>query len=198
MRLIVSQKEKRFYQDHQGLEIDNLINESTLSAIENALASQLPHRDLFRNQPIWKQFLLKKSFLSVVCQLCNTNPLRLAFDQLLTPSDAPHLDTQTPIYQHYAFQGLIIGFILCLTPFENASFPFPKERGNIVFFPMDAQLSFDLLLDATSGQFLFAAYGQENLCYIKQEKDPQCHYLKQYGYGFGDKLTNHTHPLVFI
>ena len=133
-------------------------------------------RDCWRNAPLLKHFFCSKRFTSTVGSLINNHSLFLACDQWIPPQT-----TLEPLNlnHHLSFQNLVCG---CLLILEGS------QAGSVRFFQPDR-----LPLTTAESQMIIA-YGHINSVYIYNPADPCNCNLKNYGYSFGDRLREDTHP----
>lgn len=165
--------------------------------------------DLWRENEGLKKLIFIKWWAEIAGFLTRTRTVRLLADQLfINPPKILSLDAaakqQTPLLiqetkplkECFSFQGLIAGLLLCLEkPSPAAGDEIPRQPGNGVFFAPDAP--FPMGNYVNQGCYLLILYGEAKSQYIHNSQDVHCHELKKYGYVFGDKLEERTHPTLY-
>ena len=73
----------------------------------------------------------------------------------------------------------------------------PKKVGNVVFFTPNCTLEFQELLQPGTARYILLTYVPQTTVYILNQSDSHTHLLKKLGYGFGDKLLDSMHPIVY-
>jgi len=173
----------------------------------------LSGHDLWRDNKTVQKFVLRPQFAEIAASLTKKRPLRIAFDQFFSASDLsdPLFKKPLPLHQMSCIRGLVCGCILLLSPSITpasqetlvieedltALIPIPKKAGSAIFFSPDIPLSFDYLSNTPDMLQLLIVYGEEKSLYTYQETDLHTHGLKKFGYVFGDRLKNTTHPTLF-
>ena len=152
-------------------------------------------RDQWRHEPKLKDFLLRK-LGPMALVLAGKKQLLLACDQMVTKENRP---TQACMLKEmFCIQGLAIGVAIGDHPVVPAKksplgiLPMPTE-GHILFFRPDIILDWP----HTASDVYIAIFALPSAVYVHNPKDPSTHFLKQFGYNFGDTLKNETHPSVF-
>lgn len=212
MNFSLSAQQTAFFQKNGSLELEALFTPEEcakiLSSIKKAAASRHCDnktisdqircgRDLWRDENSLKTLLLSRSLSSIASSLSPKQPLRLGFDQWFPENYT--LAQPTKLKDLFSIQGVAFIFFIQLEhPIEIPKqtspigiLPFPKGQGNILI------VNPNLLINWPAGSPLYsAAYCHSNALYIHNPKDPACNELKKLGYGFGDPLSNATHPLI--
>ncbi len=164
-------------------------------------------RDLWRDSAKIKQTTCYAAFGEIAAELVGLKSLRLAYDQALWPSNDDFdqaFNHEIVLEKRNSFQPLALGLCLCLeTPslkvlqdqdLEEPSI-FPRKAGNATFFSPHTPIS--LKRNASSKhKCLLIGYAPLKSVYVYQKNDLNTHYLKRFGYVFGDKLKNHFHPTI--
>jgi hypothetical protein len=73
---------------------------------------------------------------------------------------------------------------------------FTEVPGNGVFFQPTHPIQFSSLFEKRGGSYLLLVYTQQTSVYLLQQKDPQGYFLKNLGYGYGDRLIDKLHPIL--
>ena len=212
MKFVLTSQQTAFFTQNGHIEFDmeidsDAIFNSALHALKQRLKSshKSPEeiysqgRDLWRGEPILQHFLLRK-LAPVIQGLMGKKPVRLACDQWI-PAGYPW-DKAIPCKDLFCIQGLALGFLFCRETVELPPrsplglLPLPEKKGNVLVFQPRLIHDWPQLAKATATDLYLAAYDLPNSVYIQNPKDPATNYLKQFGYGFGDRLQNEFHPLI--
>lgn len=211
MKFSISSEQRDYFIKNHFIPFSHLLNEGELAELNQSIDSLLanspknfPLRDLWRSCPQVKKIANSKRLLQVAFELIQKKPLRLAFDQLMLESNkqSKHI---TPILIHQGsfqqiscinyLQGL---FLLCIrsTDVKQNEEPFDLSEGDGVFLTPDVPFPFASLNPSPYKRYLIVAYGNQHSQYLFEDRDPYCHFLKNLGYVFGDKLNDRLHPLL--
>jgi hypothetical protein len=209
MKFSISSEQRDYFTKHRFIPFSHLLNEGELSDLNQAIDAVLESapkgfalRDLWRSNPQIKKIVCSKRLLQLAFELIQKKPLRLAFDQLIM--EARKSSNEVQILEQGSFQDIscinnLQGlFILCIRDNEskeNAEL-FEFHAGDGVFITPDAPFPFDTLTPSPHKRYLIIAYGSNYSQYLFEERDPYCHFLKNLGYVFGDKLNDRLHPLL--
>ena len=169
--------------------------------------------DMWRDNPTIQKFVLRPQLAEIASNLTKVRPLRIGFDQLFTASEnADHLFKKPrTLHQMSSIQGTVCGCILHLSssaiPVTQATLaieedmtaliPIPKKVGSAIFFNPELPLSLEYLVETPHVLQLMIVYAEEKGIYAYQETDLHTHAFKKLGYGFGDRLRNATHPILY-
>ncbi|MFV0339439.1 MAG: hypothetical protein ACK5MA_02235 [Parachlamydiaceae bacterium] len=209
MKFSISSEQRDYFTKHRFIPFSHLLNEGELSELNQAIDSLLASapkgfalRDLWRSSPLIKKIVCSKRLLQLAFELIQKKPLRLAYDQLImearrSSKGMPFLD-QGSIQDISCINNLQGLFILCIRdyePSENTEL-FEFHAGDGVFITPDVPFPFDTLSPSPHKRYLIIAYGSNYSQYLFEERDPYCHFLKNLGYVFGDKLNDRLHPLL--
>lgn len=201
MRFAITGQQKSYYNLHRFIEFEDLISEDMAKEVARAIRSSKISRDLWRESPVIERLSLSKKIAEIAAQLNNKKKLRIAYDQTVQPGMA--LESGLVLKQMSCFQKIIGGaliFIDVATPSEEIpeelSF-IPRKTGNAIFFVPDVPLDFTPLIASKDALCLLIVYCNDNAIYVRETRDNFTHECKKLGYGFGDKLSNRTHPIVF-
>jgi len=199
MRQFLTSQQTAFFTQNGYLEIAGVaFDPSEIAAsAKAALANRPAGRDLWRCAPSLKK-LITARLAGPISQLVK-NPVRLAFDQWMTPC-LP--DRICPVKELFSIQGLVLCALFSPKPIalpaRRASAvgiaPFPLDTANILFVKPHILLDWPLV---KSNDLYLASYVIPNAAvYVRNPKDPSAHFLKELGYEFGDTLEESTHPAL--
>lgn len=156
-------------------------------------------RDLWRWEKSLHSLWMKK-LSPIALALTGKNQLRFGLDQWIPSGHS--LGKPAPAKDLFCIQGLTLGVLFTsqAPPAHLHSslgvFPLPKDPHNVLFFRMNLILDWPQLLQTLSTDLYLGAYAVPNALYIQNPLDPSTNSLKALGYGFGDLLTNESHPLI--
>lgn len=165
--------------------------------IPHAMPTRDLARDLWRQSEELKQFILRK-LGPIALVLTGKKKLRLGLDQWISQENRPK--KISTLKEMFCLQGLALAALIAQSPLLPSRrsplgiLPLPSCPENVLFFRPD------LILDwphVTSDVFLIL-FTFPNAVYVHNTKDPATHFLKQFGYNFGDCLKSETHPLVLV
>lgn len=165
MKTILTAQQLLYFREHGRISFENFPFDPPFKA------DFLPQRDLWRLHPSLKHFLLHK-LAPLTLELTGKRVLRLACDQWKIPSH-PSLS----IASFFGFQNLACA---CAWSFETKRIEILDPSHLISLLLPDSYL---VLFALKSGR------------YIQNNRDPENHFLKQWGYAFGDVLNQH--PLIY-
>ena len=122
----------------------------------------------------------------------------------MTPStlskNAKWLQNGKTLEQISSIQQVLCGWMLCIRGTAEASIQksrfFPSSPGNGVFFDPKTIIDFTELTLHPDNCYLLITYTSQAGVYVLNEEDPHTHFLKNYGYSFGDKLIDKYHPIL--
>lgn len=136
-------------------------------------AAQKIQRDLFRNDPSIKKFILQ-NLAPIALELTKKNALHLACDQWI---DSP---LSGPMKSLFCFQNLACIFVFS-----------PSEEGCILEVFEPSSLSSRIPAEA-----YIVVFAQENGVLVENPKDPYTLQTRKLGYVYGDRLRNEFHPRI--
>ena len=211
-------KEHHDFFDKEGyIEFEELISQENLEKLAKAIRQQigsrinqfperLTHekpirlytngRDLWRNHPEIKKQCANRNFASIAAGLVREKSLRLALDQWIPPGF--DWGTVSTLEDIIPVQGIVAGAFIALDAGitdENPSI-FPFNAGHVLFVKPGTPLPLADLSALRNQSFLLVVYGGSKSVYIHKETDPLTHYLKDYGYVYGDRLSDNLHPIL--
>ncbi len=211
MKITVDLAHQSFFQTNGYIQFEELFTPEETQAINLeinlTLAKKTPFktpqelflkgRDLWRGSDRLYKILNHRKMAGIASELLDYKPLRLGYDQYLLPP-LPY-PAKNSLEQISCIQGIMCGVLICLVDAETV-IPnefFPTKGGDATFFHSNYSLPWDQM-DALKDQaFLLIAYTHERALYIYQDKDAHINYLKEFGYNFGDRLTDERHPIVY-
>jgi len=188
MRYTVSSPQLSLFKREQKIEFEALFSEEEIDALkkelDRAYAEKPTGYELQREDlPLTKGMKLTR-FGQIASALMKKSPLRLAFIKY-------HLDypTSATIDQISSVTEVCGSAILAL---ENNDLELlPQQKGNAIFYDTRHPLPFPI-----EGAFLLLVFTTDKARYRLNDSDPYTHYLKNLGYGFGDRLTTESHPYI--
>lgn len=218
MKFALASEHRDFFRKNKLIEFDDVLDEEQLQALQASIDAimaarlkvakkfleQMPidffhsGRDLWRDSDIGRKIALSRYLADVAAELIEQKPLRIAYDQLIVAGDDPYLPSKTLI-EMSCMQGILGGLMLCLKEGENNDKQislFSNKAGSGVFFAADVVVDFHELSKHSGQRYLMIVYTHSTSVYAPNFSDPNVHYLKQFGYNFGDKLSERWHPLL--
>ena len=213
MRFSTNRRHHTFFHRYKYIEFNDLLTQEEAYIFSQRLTKTLQYvdYDIWRYNRFNKQFILHSKFAEIASNLTKIRPIRIAFDQLFyTLKDSDLLTNSLSLNEISCIQGIICGCILSLPRLLNkypssifkenhfTSNPIaPQKIGNGVFFTPDLPLNFDYLIHTPNTLQLLIVYAEYKSLYTYQKINPYTHTLKKFGYVFGDRLKNSTHPVLF-
>lgn len=217
MPLTLSSSHQDFFSNHHYIEFNDLLSSSEIKQLQKAIHEALIQRekkiietrspkelfkagrDLFRDHPIIKKFVLHKRFAKIASALFNEPILRLAYDQALCSfsQGEPIFSQPLSLQQISSFQSIVGGIIIRLSDDPNPPDLLPQKAGNLLFIAPTFPLPWSSFFQQTPQSFFLITYCGNRTVYVLENTDPHTHALKKLGYGFGDLLEEKTHPIVF-
>ncbi len=223
MRFALDGEQRRFFEKEGKIAFAELINSQQVASLLGAINTTLAHRfkirheelttrtqeqivrkgrDLFRDNGTVKKAVANRAFAQLAAELFLTEPLRLAYDQLLLPEQAkenrrnPYPEVAT-LSEVSSFQGIVGGMLLCLEGDQSEHDFFPTIPGDALFVRADLEIPFEELREMSKrGRYLLIVFGADRLIYAHKESDPNGHTLKDLDFVFGDRLKEATHPTL--
>jgi len=203
----LSMQQIGFYSKNRHLEIEELLSPSECNKFFEMM--EAPGRDLWRKNPLLKELILSKKMARAALQLSGKAKLQLACDHWFCP-DFFKAGKKIKIKDLFSVQGITCVFLLQLQPGcreipaktpQLGLFPFPQGaepssncQGSALIVNGDLLMSWP---DLSTEIGLYAvAYSLVPAIYVQNNNDPAAHFLKQFGYGYGDPLKNETHPII--
>lgn len=170
MKFHLTVQQLKFYSDNGYIGFDNL-------GVEFPQKEEA-RRDLWRKEPSLEQLIVRK-LGPLALQLTRKTKLYLACDERISET----WDTKSAIQKHFSFQGLACVVALLSDPQTPLFFMHPSTWPSMLpgwpTTPTDCYL---------------IAYGTNETRYVNNPKDPLNHWLKKYGFGFGDSLQKN--PMI--
>lgn len=191
--------------DALNLELDETLNKRVkarkeLLAQTKSNAFFVDGYDLWRDNAAIQKMTQKLSIASVVSEIFEACPLRIAFDLLLEKehSNAPLFSKELPLSESSCMQPLTGALFLQLTDCDGlpGSFPLPTKKGNVLLIGPQLVIPWPELFAMPELRLLMIAFGGQNTLYRAEIKDPHSPSLKKLGYVFGDRLSDALHPLL--
>lgn len=157
--------------------------------------------DLWRDDEDLKKLLFNKKISELGYELGFPTPFRIGSDQYL-PADI-NFSSIITLDDFSSFQGVIFGYLLCLEPVvieeesESEPCPFAAKKGNVVLLNFNFPIDFSHLKNNKGAEYLLVTYISEKSIYSLKEQADHVHYLKKFGYAFGDRIKENTHPIIY-
>ena len=159
-------------------------------------------RDLWRIDERLKSIVSRTRILSLIAELVQERPLRLALDQALILSqgqeESKYFKHPLSLNQFTSIQGLVAGLLICIEPGEYLVDPLPQEPGECTIVHPDLTLPMDALEESKKGLYYLISYASKNAVYRLGTHDPIKNYLRDFEYTQGDLLSNRSHPIVYL
>lgn len=182
MKLHLTAQQLSFYTAHGYIAFEEMPLD--LSTIEKELQTLLKKneskREFWRLSQSLQQILVRK-IGPLALQLSRRRALHVAFDELIGAADGH--DYSAPIQDHLSFQGLSCVVALIFDGKSPTFFMHPSCWPALIAHwpkePTDCYL---------------IGFGTEETLYIMNSTDPQNHYYKKFGFGFGDSIGKN--PLI--
>lgn len=200
MKFAVVGEHRFHFETHQNIEFEELLSKEQIDALNHAIDQTLDGRDpftegrdLWRNNSIIKQTVANRRLAEIAGQLVDKRPIRIGYVQLLEKGSYSHWSEPVTLRDIAPFQGIVCGLFLCLEESEKEETSFPVTPGSGLFVDPNQQIDFTKL----PSRYVLITYLEEVSLYIARDKDPLVHYLKSFGYNYGDRLLNTTHPLIY-
>lgn len=176
MKILVDNLHREYFNENGFIEFEELIKPERLDALKKEIATLQPLQsyDLWRQSVSYQKSLKLSQMAMIASELVEQKPIRIGFDWLL-PQDF----SGKTLNEISSIQGLLCGLLLSLETgsgtFVDPATPFPEQ----------------------TGPHLLIAFAEDRAVYIFQESDPNTHYLKQFGYSFGDRLKQAHNPIIY-
>lgn len=200
MKFAVVGEHRFHFETHQNIEFEELLSNEQIDALNHAIDKTLDGgdpftqgRDLWRHNPIIKQAVASRRLAEIAGQLVDKRPIRIGYVQLLEKGSYSQWSEPVSLREISPFQGLVCGLFLCLQESDEEETPFPVIPGSGLFVDSNQKIDFTTL----PPRYLLITYLEEVSLYIARDKDPLAHYLKPFGYNYGDRLKTRTHPLIY-
>ena len=178
-------------------------------------------RDVWRTNEAVQKFVTQKNLAEIASELTNSQVMRLGMDQYFLTLNNKIYQAEDPAYNqliHFphhleeitCLQGALCGLMIALEDMpeghDDASESksefspvtiFPKKSGNVIYFDKETLLDWRPLSQQIQTRYLMIVYVQLISVYVNNPQDPNLHSLKQYGYVFGDRLSDKKNPIVY-
>ncbi len=192
MRYNITSQQFDYFRSERHIEFEALFSkeeaQTVRSLLDEAYAKNPTGRDLERDHaPLIKALKLSR-LAQAASALVNKTKLKVAFSQYYPPyKTIDALEDLSSVTE----TSLCALLNLNETPLPDFAY-LPMEMGDVGFYANEFPIDFtDLDMPV-----LLIAFATEKARYKLQKKDPHTHLLKKLGYGFGDLLSEETHPLV--
>ena len=224
MKFLLNADHHHFFMKNRYIAFDELLSISEAKELKKALDAVIAQKlgmpaahikltspecifgsghDLWRKDPLIKKMVMQKRFAEIASPLFSCTPLRLAYDQYVVsnPAAAPFLHPKS-LQQMSCIQKITGGLLLILSetragsPISPQEFSVPQTIGSGIFLSPEFQIPWPKIFQLENLSALLIVYTQEKSLYILEPQGIHTQALKKLGYGFGDHLKDHTHPIV--
>ncbi|MGD2169137.1 MAG: hypothetical protein PVI40_02715 [Chlamydiota bacterium] len=204
MRYTITNQHINFFLEHGFIDFEDVFTEKEKKELyieasglrEDISSSDLykKGRDLWRTNAIFKNFAFKKSLAKIASELTGINSLRLAFDQLYFADQL--FSENDSLGSYFSFKRLACMVLIQAneTDFSKNTLFSNSPLGCTFIQPYKA-LPLEDLQKPDSVTYMLGFCPVKTL-YVKNELDPNTHFLKQFGYTFGDFLLDEYHPII--
>lgn len=218
MRVIVAGEQISFFERFGYVELEAFFSEKEVSSLLAAVEEEVESRkqkfslgkvddpyllhgfDLALSSESVRKEVFSQKLAKAAFELVRKKPLRYAFDWVWK---IPGLSLSSPLESISSVTPVVMSVLIALEaqadvtlpasiPFEYTSFP--QGKGSVAFIAPKTVVTTSSVM---RGKYLVVAYSSAVPIYRLQPQDPHTHFLKQYGYVFGDRLKETTHPVLF-
>jgi hypothetical protein len=206
MKYSITSQQQSFFQANQAIEFSECFTEQERKILKEAiqkslrsrkktekevLSNLLPEqfvlgRDLWREEKELFWPILRK-VASIVALLTGQKRMRIGFDQILELPFPAEID----IHHMASIQGIFCFAALLIDEDVQAADCLPKTAGSLTLF-QDTAL-FDL---QTPRKIWLIGFAYPKSRYVFEPNNVHTHFCKRFGLGFGDALSESTHPLL--
>jgi hypothetical protein len=181
--------------------VDQVLGKRAKQLIDTQSCVELFHegRDLWRDDAVLENFICNRGLAQLTAQLFQQTTLYLAFDQALRTTlrpGYPGADTAT-LQEKSCIQPLVGAVLIRLSGESHPLSMLPKKRENAVLLGPNLIMPWEIFFQEPKSSYLMIAYAPAKALYVCEKKDPNLHFLKKLGYGFGDNLNTNFHPLLY-
>jgi len=181
--------------------VDIVLGKRAKQLIDTQSCEQLYRegRDLWRDDPILENFICNRGLAQLTAQLFHQKTLYLAFDQALRTTIRAGIPDAKPLtlQEKSCIQPIVGAILIRLSGEAHPLSMLPKKRENAVLIDPNLIIPWEIFFQEPKCSFLLIAYAPAKALYICEKKDPNLHFLKKLGYGFGDNLNTNYHPLLY-
>lgn len=205
MKYTTTTSQNNFYHARGWIYFEKFFEPEEIQEVRNLVLPSVKSHDLFREFPLIKTALYNKITPSIL-DLEDKTTLRLAYDHFfntqLLPKEYAQLFSkpELTLAEISSFQGLLSFAIIVLEDNGEESPPFKRDdtilckKGDVIILSAKFPIDFTKLVLKQNIQFILVAFGNLDLVYSYNEKDPKKGFLKEMGYHPGDRLKGKTHP----
>jgi len=172
-----------FYPDTEAKNLKTLLDEEHAKRSQNTLDAGY---ELQRTNSAILKTLQCSKLGQLASAFFQKKRLRIAFTQY-----HPYYPQPATITEISSFTETCGSALIQLGPATDLPY-LPSAFGNITFYKNDFPIDYPKL----DAPFLLIVFATDTAQYIKNETDPHKNALKKLGYGFGDRITVETHPLI--
>jgi hypothetical protein len=199
MNYTITSGQIAFFKKYGYLALEGLLTAEELSQLEKGVK---PGFDLWRHNAFLKNLVQGKKILKVA-SLLSPRPLRLLNDYAFFADkkiEPPFLPKQT-LQDRSCLTEVSLGVLITLkdgkTLIGEKENKAPLTRGSFVFINGSHPFPFEELLTEENASFYLVCYGNEKALFVCNPSDPYTTQMKKWGYSYGDRLKEETHPMVY-
>lgn len=211
MKFSISLDQRYFLNQKGYIPFYALLSNQELKTLNDALQSKklAGNHDLWRENDAIKQIVFSRRLVNLVYELTNTKPLRIAFDHYLPEKSKSMLDVEKktsvekffenpiPLQDRISINPLVGMFLLILNTDGEINEEMTVTAGGGYFILPTTTFSLDELSLTPNQRLFLIGYGDSHSQYLYEIRDPDVHFLKNFGYVFGDRLNDNLHPILF-
>lgn len=208
MKYCLSNELEHFFEKHHFVLVEGLLSQDKVQELLRTVSQccscdSFVGRDLALSSDRVRAILLNKGLASIAQGLSKAKKLRYGTDWVWQGPCVPwNKDEEgTSLASMVCVRPALMGAIVALSDGKegtlDSDFALPKKAGDVLFFSaQDPFIWKNLSSSSLDQKYILLLYAGESMVYTMNPKDPYTHYLKEWGYGFGDRLKETTHPTV--
>lgn len=206
MKYCVDAQSKRYFEQHHFVVLHELLSQKEVLALTDLVKpflKQSEKRDCALVSNRLQEFFSLPTMIGAAQGLLHQKRLRYGVDWLFSGKHVPWKkeDDFSSLSSLLSVRPIVVAALLALTdaksePVEVENrLTLPHHAGDALFFDPNELFSWSRIpLPKEDQTFLLIAYAGDNALYTMNPEDSWTNELKQYGYGFGDRLREATHP----
>ena len=192
MRYVITSTQLNYFRKEGQIALEGLFKEEEAYLLNALLEEEQTHRpsgrDLQRENPPLKKAMQFSRLGQIASHLFRKKRIQVAFTQF-----PPQSSIIASVLDISSVTEILGGALIRLSTDPLPPLPYlPANIGDAVIYDKNFQIDFTSL----SQPLLLIAFTTEKGRYRLCPNDPHTHELKKIGYGFGDLLSNETHPLI--
>lgn len=203
MKILIDQKHKEFFSHRRWIEFEDIFSSEEMDTFKEAAKSLIDPkspfasgRNLWGRSEVVKKLIGNRLLVQIATGLSEKKPLRLAFDQYLTPGFG--WEGKGSFNDVCSIKNVAIFFLISLDERNGAEefpTPFSSHKGNVVCLTPHKLIDFTDLHEQKGEYFLIAYAGAKGQYYLN-ERDPATRAWIEMGYSPGDRLNDKDHPII--